>query len=396
MNIFANTVVTLTFELFDADGTLLEAAAEPITYLHGGYSGMLPKLEEALNHKQAGDAISVTLEPADAFGDYDAELVKIESADRFPAEIEVGHAVRGPRPAPTSTAAAASSPSPTSPTARSCSTATIPGPASRCASTAGSSRCARRPPRRSSTATCTGRTGITTDAARPRRGRGSAGPPRAARRRAITRLDDRRRRPRPRRSSRSRRLSSYSASSASRGVSASGSSAASAARSAASAARPARHPPRCSPTRRARAPDANRSCCGDAAGVELVEPREIAARAADRLGRHAGELRHLQAVAAARRPVRDRVQEHDAVARARRRRSGRWRSPRSRPAARSARSSAWRRAPGCGSSRRGDARSPTPAPGRRRSTCRGRSRRSAPGSAASRGAGSPRPRSSRP
>lgn len=90
MNIFANTVVTLTFDLFDADGTLLEAAAEPITYLHGGYSGMLPKLEEALNHKQAGDAISVSLEPADAFGDYDAGLVKIESADRFPAEIEVG------------------------------------------------------------------------------------------------------------------------------------------------------------------------------------------------------------------------------------------------------------------------------------------------------------------
>ena len=90
MNIFANTVVTLTFDLFEADGTLLESAAEPITYLHGGYSGMLPKLEEALNHKQAGDAISVSLEPADAFGDYDAELVKIESADRFPAEIQVG------------------------------------------------------------------------------------------------------------------------------------------------------------------------------------------------------------------------------------------------------------------------------------------------------------------
>jgi len=90
MNIFANTVVTLTFDLFDADGTLLEAAAEPITYLHGGYSGMLPKLEEALNHRKAGEAVSVSLEPADAFGDYDAELVKIESADRFPAEIQVG------------------------------------------------------------------------------------------------------------------------------------------------------------------------------------------------------------------------------------------------------------------------------------------------------------------
>ena len=90
MNIFANTVVTLTFELFDADGVLLESTNEPITYLHGGHSGMLPKLEEALNLKQAGDAVSVDVEPEDGFGDYDPELVKLETADRLPPEIEVG------------------------------------------------------------------------------------------------------------------------------------------------------------------------------------------------------------------------------------------------------------------------------------------------------------------
>ena len=90
MNIFANTVVTLTFELFDSDGALLEATPSPITYLHGGHSGMLPKLEEALNLKQAGDAVSVAMEPEDAFGDYDPELVKIESAERLPADVAVG------------------------------------------------------------------------------------------------------------------------------------------------------------------------------------------------------------------------------------------------------------------------------------------------------------------
>ena len=51
MNILANTVVTLTFELFDADGVLLESTSEPISYLHGGHSGMLPKVEDALNMK---------------------------------------------------------------------------------------------------------------------------------------------------------------------------------------------------------------------------------------------------------------------------------------------------------------------------------------------------------
>ncbi len=90
MNIFANTVVTLTFELYDSEGTLLEATEEPITYLHGGHSGMLPKLEEALNLKKIGDAVSVDVEPADAFGDYDPDLVKIETADRLPPEVEVG------------------------------------------------------------------------------------------------------------------------------------------------------------------------------------------------------------------------------------------------------------------------------------------------------------------
>ena len=90
MNIFTNTVVTLSFELYDADGVLLESTDEPITYLHGGHSGMLPKLEEALNRKKAGDAVSVDVEPEDGFGDYDPELVKLESADRLPPEIEVG------------------------------------------------------------------------------------------------------------------------------------------------------------------------------------------------------------------------------------------------------------------------------------------------------------------
>jgi FKBP-type peptidyl-prolyl cis-trans isomerase SlyD len=90
MNILANTVVTLTFELYDADGMLLESTDGPITYLHGGHSGMLPKLEAALNLKQAGDAVSVDVEPEDGFGDYDPELVKLEAVDRLPAEIEVG------------------------------------------------------------------------------------------------------------------------------------------------------------------------------------------------------------------------------------------------------------------------------------------------------------------
>ncbi len=90
MNIFANTVVTLRFSLYDSNNTLLEQTAEPIAYLHGGHSGIFPKIEEALNGKAAGDSISVTLEPADSFGEYDAQLIRMEPVDRLPPDISVG------------------------------------------------------------------------------------------------------------------------------------------------------------------------------------------------------------------------------------------------------------------------------------------------------------------
>ncbi len=87
MNIFANTVVSLVFKLFDERNQLVEETSEPIAYLHGGYSGIFPRVEEALMHKKVGDAVSVTLEPADAFGDYDAALVRMEPVE----EVSHGH-----------------------------------------------------------------------------------------------------------------------------------------------------------------------------------------------------------------------------------------------------------------------------------------------------------------
>jgi FKBP-type peptidyl-prolyl cis-trans isomerase SlyD len=90
MNIFANTVVTITFKLFDTNNQLLEEAPEPITYLHGGHSGIFPKVEEALNHKEVGESISVTLEPEDAFGEYDAEKMRIEPVSQLPGDVAVG------------------------------------------------------------------------------------------------------------------------------------------------------------------------------------------------------------------------------------------------------------------------------------------------------------------
>ena len=95
MNIFSNTVVTLTYKLFSTEGELIEEAAEPITYLHGGHHGIFPKVEAALAQKKVGETCSVLLEPEDAFGEYDAELVRVESQDRFPPGIKVGMQFEG-------------------------------------------------------------------------------------------------------------------------------------------------------------------------------------------------------------------------------------------------------------------------------------------------------------
>ena len=95
MHIFSNTVVTLSYRLYSSAGELIEESGEPISYLHGGHGGIFPKVEAALAQKQVGESCSVMLEPEDAFGEYDAELVRVEAQDRFPPEVKVGMQFEG-------------------------------------------------------------------------------------------------------------------------------------------------------------------------------------------------------------------------------------------------------------------------------------------------------------
>ncbi len=92
-----DTVVTLTYQLTTLAGEQLEeATAEtPATYLHGGYDGIFPKVEAALEGKSAGAELDIVLEPDDAFGEYDAELVRVEPAHLFPPEVHVGMQLEG-------------------------------------------------------------------------------------------------------------------------------------------------------------------------------------------------------------------------------------------------------------------------------------------------------------
>ena len=95
MEVAKNTVVSLNYELSDTDGKLIEKTEAPIEYLHGGYDGIFPLVEKALAGKTAGESCQVRLEPDDAFGDYDAELVHLEPRSKFPDNIKVGMQFEG-------------------------------------------------------------------------------------------------------------------------------------------------------------------------------------------------------------------------------------------------------------------------------------------------------------
>jgi FKBP-type peptidyl-prolyl cis-trans isomerase SlyD len=95
MKIAQNTVVTVKYKLSDAQGDLIEESQEPMVYLHGGYENTLPKIEEALDGKEVGFEDTIQVEPQDAFGDYDPELVKIEARGRLPTPLEVGMQFEG-------------------------------------------------------------------------------------------------------------------------------------------------------------------------------------------------------------------------------------------------------------------------------------------------------------
>lgn len=95
MQVAKNTVVTLDYNVTDPDGALVDAGQEPLVYLHGGYDDIFPKIEEALQGKGVGDSIVIKMQPDDAFGEYDAELIQIESRKGFPKELEVGMQFEG-------------------------------------------------------------------------------------------------------------------------------------------------------------------------------------------------------------------------------------------------------------------------------------------------------------
>ena len=94
MEITQQCVVALTWTLKDTLGEVLDELNDPVEFLVGG-DDLLHKIEEALQGHEKGAEIDLHLEPEEAFGDYDENLVFLEARALFPKELEEGHTIEG-------------------------------------------------------------------------------------------------------------------------------------------------------------------------------------------------------------------------------------------------------------------------------------------------------------
>lgn len=94
MEITKQCVVALTWTLKDTLGTELDVLDEPIEFLVGG-NDLLEKIQEALQGYKPGDKLDLHIEPEEAFGDFNDQLIFLEPRALFPAEIEEGLTFEG-------------------------------------------------------------------------------------------------------------------------------------------------------------------------------------------------------------------------------------------------------------------------------------------------------------
>jgi FKBP-type peptidyl-prolyl cis-trans isomerase SlyD len=77
MQVEKNAVVTIDYTLTGPDGQTIDTSVgkQPLPYLHGA-GNLIPGLEKALEGKQPGDQLKVTIAPEEAYGVRDDSLIQ--------------------------------------------------------------------------------------------------------------------------------------------------------------------------------------------------------------------------------------------------------------------------------------------------------------------------------
>jgi len=94
MEISEQCVVGLTWTLKDTLGEVLDVLEEPVDFLIGG-GDLFDAIEAALQGHEPGARVQLQLEPEQAFGDFNEELLFLEPRAAFPAELIEGMTFEG-------------------------------------------------------------------------------------------------------------------------------------------------------------------------------------------------------------------------------------------------------------------------------------------------------------
>jgi FKBP-type peptidyl-prolyl cis-trans isomerase SlyD len=97
MKVENNKVVQMHYHLTDADKNVLDSSKgrEPLAYIHG-IGNIIPGLEKQLTGKEVGDKVAAVVEPAEAYGERDENLMQIVPISGFQGdeELQVGMQVQ--------------------------------------------------------------------------------------------------------------------------------------------------------------------------------------------------------------------------------------------------------------------------------------------------------------
>lgn len=89
MQIANDRVVSIAYTLKDDDDNVIDQSTDgSFCYLHGA-SNIIPGLENALTGKAAGDELSVTIPPEEAYGVRDDARVQAVPRDMFPQDQDI-------------------------------------------------------------------------------------------------------------------------------------------------------------------------------------------------------------------------------------------------------------------------------------------------------------------
>ena len=89
MKIADKNVVNIKYVLTDNDKNIIDKSEDGNFSFLIGAGNIIPGLEQALLEKTAGDTFDVSIAPADAYGEYNKELVHKVPRTQFPPDVDI-------------------------------------------------------------------------------------------------------------------------------------------------------------------------------------------------------------------------------------------------------------------------------------------------------------------